>query len=124
MPSYQEQEWERLSIKRKKSVASLAASAIEPPAHFYALRVPDHQLKAIDNKAVRKFYEVLFFFFFLLLNKQMLIQFISIKIKSLINTSKWTTLLNNLVVVPKRLILLHFLACIKALFLTKKHHLS
>ncbi|KAI9269686.1 cation efflux family-domain-containing protein [Helicostylum pulchrum] len=57
MPSYQEQEWERLSIKRKRSVASLAASAIEPPVHFYALRVPDHQLKAIDNKAVRKFYE-------------------------------------------------------------------
>ncbi|GAA5807654.1 hypothetical protein MFLAVUS_001024 [Mucor flavus] len=57
MPSYQEQEWERLSIKRRKSVASLAVSAIEPPAHFYALRVPDHQLKAIDNKAVRKFYE-------------------------------------------------------------------
>ncbi|KAG2232574.1 cation efflux family-domain-containing protein [Thamnidium elegans] len=57
MSSYQEQEWERLPIKRRRSVASLAVSAIEPPAHFYALRMPDYQLKAIDNKAVRKFYE-------------------------------------------------------------------
>lgn len=53
-------DWDRLSVKRRKSVASLAASAREPPVHFQALRVSKDQLKQIKNKKVRDFYEVLF----------------------------------------------------------------
>ncbi|CEP14025.1 hypothetical protein [Parasitella parasitica] len=53
----QAQEWERLSIKRRRSVASLAAGAIPPPAHFYALRMSQEQIAAIRNKSVREFYK-------------------------------------------------------------------
>lgn len=60
MDTEQEREWERLSIKRRKSVASLAASAKPPPVHFYALRMADNQIAAIKNKSVREFYKVLY----------------------------------------------------------------
>jgi hypothetical protein len=58
MDTEQEREWERLSIKRRRSVASLAASAIPPPVHFYALRMAEDQIAAITNKSVREFYKV------------------------------------------------------------------
>lgn len=53
-------DWDRLSVKRRKSVASLAASAREPPVHFQALRVSQDQLNQIQNKKVRAFYVVIY----------------------------------------------------------------
>ncbi|KAI9360710.1 hypothetical protein BD770DRAFT_419147 [Pilaira anomala] len=50
-------EWDRLSIQRRKSILSLATEAIAPPVNFAALRMSDDKLKAIENKKVRKFYE-------------------------------------------------------------------
>lgn len=51
-------EWDRLSVQRRKSVLSLATEAIAPPVNFVTLRMSDDQLTAIKDKKVRKFYEV------------------------------------------------------------------
>lgn len=58
MDTHQEDEWERLPPRRRKSIASLAASAKPPPVHFHALRMGQDQIAAIRNKAVRDFYKV------------------------------------------------------------------
>ncbi|CAO0790054.1 unnamed protein product [Mucor circinelloides] len=57
MDTEQEDEWKRLPVRRRRSVASLAASAKPPPVHFHALRMADDQIAAIGNKAVRDFYK-------------------------------------------------------------------
>lgn len=58
MDTHQQDEWQRLAPRRRRSVASLAASAKPPPVHFHALRIGQDQILAIRNKAVRDFYKV------------------------------------------------------------------
>ncbi|KAI9475814.1 MAG: hypothetical protein EXX96DRAFT_486259 [Benjaminiella poitrasii] len=55
--SQQQDEWERRSLKRRASIATLASSIKSPPAHFYALRMPEEQINVIKNKAIREFYK-------------------------------------------------------------------
>jgi hypothetical protein len=58
MTFIKETDWDNTSVKRRRSITSLAASAKQPPVHFNALRVSDDQLNMIRNKAVKAFYEV------------------------------------------------------------------
>ncbi|KAI7901359.1 uncharacterized protein BX663DRAFT_514213 [Cokeromyces recurvatus] len=52
-----EEDLERPSLKRRLSTSTLANSIKSPPAHFYALRIPDEQINQIKNKAIREFYK-------------------------------------------------------------------
>ncbi|KAI7860379.1 hypothetical protein BDC45DRAFT_430569 [Circinella umbellata] len=45
------------SFRSRRSLQSIATSAIPPPVHFSSLRIPEEQLQAIKNKRVRQFYE-------------------------------------------------------------------
>lgn len=46
------------SLRKTRSLHSLASTAIPPPVHFKSLKVSEEQLRSIKNKSVRKFYEV------------------------------------------------------------------
>ena len=52
------------SFRSRRSLQSIATSAIPPPVHFSSLRIPEEQLQAIKNKRVRQFYEVSCFPFY------------------------------------------------------------
>lgn len=58
MTRFKETGWDQLSIKRRRSISSLATSVKEPPVHFHALRISEDQLNTIKNKAVKDFYVV------------------------------------------------------------------
>ncbi|KAI8377802.1 cation efflux family-domain-containing protein [Radiomyces spectabilis] len=45
-----------MSRRSRRSLVSLASSALPPPVHFDSHRIPDDQLKSLTNKEVRKFY--------------------------------------------------------------------
>ncbi|KAI8137321.1 cation efflux family-domain-containing protein [Fennellomyces sp. T-0311] len=45
------------SFRSRRSLQSVATSAIPPPVHFNSLRIPDEHLRAIKNKRVRQFYQ-------------------------------------------------------------------
>ncbi|KAI9252297.1 cation efflux family-domain-containing protein [Phascolomyces articulosus] len=45
------------SFRSRRSLQSLASSAVPPPVHFNNLRIPADHLKTIRNKRVRAFYE-------------------------------------------------------------------
>jgi len=50
-------DWDKRSLKRRKSIASLAAMALPPISNFYNLKMSDEQLHSIKKKKIRKFYE-------------------------------------------------------------------
>ncbi|KAI8996988.1 cation efflux family-domain-containing protein [Pilobolus umbonatus] len=57
MYTHQDTDWDRKSLKRRKSVASMAASTLPSPFQFLSLKKTEEQLKKIKKKSIRKFYE-------------------------------------------------------------------